>query len=169
MKRLLLPVATVLVLAAAAFGEPARLLEKANVLPLALDDTIQFRKTKLFHNDPTVFKSSIEDMITFERKRVNFGAVSNYDRSQRYGHYFTFFWRAERKSDVTVRLEYRQENLGSHVQAREKNYSGAKGTMKSEFAVIGDDYREDGRITAWRALIIENGKIVALNQSFLWN
>jgi hypothetical protein len=169
MKRLFLPLVAALAVLAPAFGEPARLLEKANVLPLALDDAFQFRKTKLFHNDPKVFKSSIDDMISFERKRVNFGAVSNYDRQQRYGHYFTFFWRADRKADVTVRLEYRQENLGSHVQAREKTYSGAKGTMKSEFAVIGDDYREDGRITAWRAVIIENGKIVALNQSFLWN
>src|SRR5687768_14123968 len=169
MKRLFLPVAAVLALVAAASGEPARLLEKANVLPLALDDSFGFRKTKLFHNDPLFFKPSIDEMISFERKRVNFGAVNNYDRQQRYGHYFTFFWRAERRADVTVRLEYRQENLGPHVQAREKTYSGAKGTMKSDFAVIGDDYREDGRITAWRAVIIENGRIVALNQSFLWN
>lgn len=169
MKRLFLRVAAALAVVTAASGEPARLLEKANVLPLALDDSFQFRKTKLFHNDPEFFKPSIDDMISFERKRVNFGAVSNYDRQQRYGHYFTFFWRADRKADVTVRLEYRQENLGAHVQAREKNYSGAKGTMKSDFAVIGDDYREDGKITAWRALIIENGKVVALNQSFLWN
>jgi hypothetical protein len=28
---------------------------------------------------------------------------------------------------------------------------------------------EDGKVTAWRAVLIENGKIVALNQSFLWN
>jgi hypothetical protein len=41
--------------------------------------------------------------------------------------------------------------------------------MKSEFQIIGDDYEQDGKITAWRALVIENGKIVALNQSFLWN
>ena len=169
MKGPLLPAAAMLMFVAAAFGEPARLLEKANLLPLALDDAFQFRKTKLFHNDPQFYKSSIDDMISFERKRINFGAVSNYDRQQRYGHYFTFFWRADRKADVTVRLEYRQENLGSHVQAREKSYSGAKGTMKSDFAVIGDDYREEGKITAWRAVIIENGRIVALNQSFLWN
>jgi hypothetical protein len=150
-------------------AEPARLLERANVLPLALDDDFQFRKTKLFHNDPQYLKSSIDRMISFERQRVNFGAVNNYDRQARYGHYFTFFWRAKREADVTVRLEYRQQNLGSHVQAREKNYRAARGTMKSEFQVIGDDYHEEGKITAWRTVIIEGGKIVALNQSFLWN
>ncbi len=27
---------------------------------------------------------------------------------------------------------------------------------------------EDGRVIAWRALLIENGKIVAENRSYLW-
>jgi hypothetical protein len=48
-------------------------------------------------------------------------------------------------------------------------YSAAKGSFKSEFDIIGDDYLDDGAITAWRAVLIENGRIVALNQSFLWN
>ena len=68
-----------------------------------------------------------------------------------------------------MRFEYRQANLGSYVQARELVFPGAKGSCKAEFNIIGDDYFEDGRVTAWRALVIENGKIVALNQSFLWN
>jgi hypothetical protein len=41
--------------------------------------------------------------------------------------------------------------------------------MKTAFKIIGDDYIEDGRITSWRALLIENGKIVGLTQSYLWN
>ena len=169
MKRLFVPLLSLAFAASTLYGGPARLLQKADVLPLALDDAFQFRKTKLFHNDPLYFKPTIDPMISFERQRLNFGAVSNYDRQERYGHYFTFFWRAERPTDVIVRLEYRQENLGSHVQAQEKTYRGARGTMKSEFQITGDDYREEGRLTAWRAVIIENGKIVALNQSFLWN
>jgi len=168
MKRLL-PLVWLLVAGTALMAEPARLLDKANVLPLALDDAIEFRKTKLFHNDPVFEKPTIDPMIAFERQRVNFGAVNNYDRQERRGHYFTFFWKAKRRADLTLRLEYRQENLGAHVQARELFYKGVKGNLKSDFAVIGDDYREDGRITAWRAVLIENGRIVALNQSFLWN
>lgn len=169
MNRLFPSLAMLLLAAASLHAEPARLLEKANVLPLALDDSFAFRKTKSFLNDPKFAKSSVNDMISFERQRINFGAVNLHDRHQRHGHYFTFFWRAERAADLIVRLEYRQENLGSHVQAREKTYTAAKGTMKSEFQVIGDDYREEGRITAWRALLLENGRIVALTQSFLWN
>ena len=70
---------------------------------------------------------------------------------------------------MTIRLEYRQINLGSYVQAQEHTYKGVKGTIESKFNILGDDYNDFGRVTAWRALLIENGRIVALNQSFLWD
>jgi hypothetical protein len=169
MKRILLQLAA-LALAAASFAvEPPKLLDKANALPLALDDTFQFRKTITFLNDPKLWKPADDGMINFERQRVNFGAINQNDRRERYGQYFTFYWRSTHAADLTVRFEYRQQNLGAHVQAQESYYSAAKGTLKSAFKVIGDDYEQDGKITAWRAVLIENGKIVALNQSFLWN
>ena len=146
-----------------------RTLDKATVLPLALDDAFQFRKTVTFLNDPELNKPSLDQMINFERQRINFGAINGYERRQRYGHYFTFFWRSTRKANLTVRFEYRQQNLGAHVQARELDYADAKGSYKSVFNIIGDDYSEDGKISGWRVILIENGKIVGLNQSFLWN
>lgn len=159
-------------LALAATGlckEPARQLDKANVLPLALDDAFQFRKTKIFLNEPELFKLTTDPMIAFERQRINFGAVTQLDRQQRYGGYYTFFWRATRKADLTLRFEYRQQKLGSYVQAKEFFYPAAKGSMLSKFEVIGDDYADEGKVTAWRAVLIENGRIVGLTQSFLWN
>lgn len=169
MKRFILPLAALALAATSLAAEPAKLLNKANVLPLALDDAFQFRKTKAFLNDPKLFKPAFDDMLDFERKRVNFGAVTQLDRRERWGHYYTFFWRTNRAADLTVRFEYRQQNLGSLVQAQEIQYPAAKGSLKSDFKVIGDDYEQDGKVTAWRAVLIENGKIVALNQSFLWN
>ena len=150
-------------------AEPARLLDKANVLPLALDDHFQFRKTIMFLNDPKAFKPTTNEMINFERQRVNFKAVTATDRQQRLGQYFTFYWRSDRKADITVRFEYRQEKLGSYVQAREVSCPAARGTVKTAFEITGDDYLDDGRITSWRALLIENGRIVGLTQSYLWN
>ena len=170
MKRILTTFA-LLGFAASGLGaaESPRQLDKANVLPLALDDAFQFRKTKIFLNEPELFKPTTDPMIAFERVRVNHGAVTQYDRQQRYGQYYTFFWKSERKTDLTVRFEYRQQRLGSYVQAKELIYPAVKGSVKSQFAVIGDDYTEDGKVTAWRALLIDNGRIVALTQSFLWN
>jgi len=146
-----------------------RLLAKANVLPLALDDTFEFRKKKLFLNDPDLVEKSSDKMIAAEQQRIEYGAVTTEERRARRGHYFNFWWRAKRPAKVTVRLEYRQANLGNYVQAQEIDVAAAKeGTWETNFQVTGDNYLEDGNIVAWRALVIENGKIVALTQSFLW-
>lgn len=170
------------------FAAPqARILAKVDPLPVALNDDFQFRKTKLFYmeQNPPKAKKSLsralssnnpnnptagiaEASLGFERTYRLYGAISDADRRQRFGNYFDFFWRARRPADITVRLEYRQEKLRSFVQAREISYPNAKGNMKSEFAIIGDDYFQDGRVIAWRCLLIEHGKIVAENRSYLW-
>jgi len=154
--------------------EPPRLvpLPKAPVLPLALSDDFAFRKVSTFFydtRDASFQQPTISPMIQFERQRMGYCAVSGYDRAERFGHYFYVWWRAKRPADIVIRLEYRQQNLGSHVQAKELEYHNAKGTMFTEFTVIGDEYADDGRVTAWRVLLIENNKIVGLRQSFLWN
>jgi len=144
-------------------------LPKVNVLPLALSDAFEFRKTILYLNSENNKQRTTNEMLNARQRRVNFGAVDNTDINARRGNYFTFYWKAHRDTDVTLRLEYRTEKLGDYVQAREISYQNAKGSHRTDFAVIGDDYSDDGRITAWRAILIENGRIVALNQSFLWN
>jgi hypothetical protein len=163
-----------------------KILPKVDALPVALNNDFQFRKTKLFYlseNPPKAKKSLSSSLSTnpnnpsagiaeaslgFERTYRMYGAITNADKNQRYGNYFDFFWRVKRPANVTVRLEYRQEKLRAFVQAREISYANAKGNVKTEFAIIGDDYLQDGRVTAWRCLLIENGHIVAENRSYLW-
>jgi hypothetical protein len=176
----------------AAPREEPRIIEKVTPLPVALDKDFEFRKTKLFllsekaptagqrasqttrslgakSNTPGQKTATLQDApITFERQYRLFGAVTALDQRQRFGNYFDFFWRAKRPSDVTVRLEYRQEKLHEHVQAQEVTYRNVRGTNKTEFKVIGDDYLDDGRVIAWRCLLIANGQIVAENRSYLW-
>ena len=147
----------------------AHQLQKADVLPLALDDAFAFHKHSVFLNDPSLIKPTKRLMLSFEPQHRNFGATFKDERSARYGHYFAFWWRASRKTDLTVRLEYRQQNLGAYVQAQEVEVPAAKGTIKTEFQVTGDNYNQDGQVLAWRALLIEHGKIVAITQSFLWH
>lgn len=184
-----------MVCAAAAQPEP-RLLQRVTPLPVALDPAFQFRKTKLFFmsdkpassggSSTSSKKSGVNKLnqeaertarstsvvqdasLTFERKYRLFGAVTKLDERQRFGDYFDFFWRAKRAANITVRLEYRQEKLHEHVQAQEVSYENARGTIKTEFKVIGDDYLDNGRVIAWRALLIEGGRVVAENRSYLW-
>lgn len=143
-------------------------LEKANVLPLALDDAFQFRKQKLTFYSQEALPPNQSEPVNFERRRLEWGAVDNIELQQRYGNYFAFFWRAAKDADVTVRLEYRQGGLGNYVMAQELYYPAARGSHKSEFKVTGDDYLEFGRVTSWRALLISEGRIVGLTQSFIW-
>jgi len=175
----------------AAPREEPRIIEKVAPLPVALNSDFEFRKTKLFllsekapqgtgsrqttstlggkSNAPSQKTATLQDApITFEPKYRMFGAVTSLDQRQRYGNYFDFFWRAKRPSDIIVRLEYRQEKLHEHVQAQEITYRNVRGTHKTEFKVIGDDYFDDGRVIAWRCLLIANGQIVAENRSYMW-
>jgi len=186
------------ILALSASGKPPReeprIVEKVTPLPVAFDKDFAFRKTKLFFlsergpkasdvnqrqttstlhsksTSPSQKTATLQDApITFERQYRLFGAVTGLDQRQRFGNYFDFFWRARRPSDVTVRLEYRQEKLHEHVQGQEITYRNVRGTHKTEFKVIGDDYFDDGRVIAWRCLLIANGRIVAENRSFMWD
>jgi hypothetical protein len=193
----LIPAAGVLIIIASGLApaaEEPRILETVTTLPVALSKDFEFRKTKLFsltqgvqhergiRNVATESKSgkgsntssssksaTVQDAsITFERQYRLFGAVTSLDQAQRNGDYFDFFWRANRPADLTVRFEYRQAKLHSHVQGQEISYQNMRGTHKTEFKVIGDDYFDDGRVIAWRCLLIENGRIVAENRSYMW-
>ena len=154
-----------------------RQLTEATPLRKALDPAFEFRKTKLFflgdapgpRRGGSFAGGAVRDpSIGFEGAYRLHGAVTELDKRRRFGHYFDFFWRAKRTADVTVRLEYRQTSLKSFTQAREVSYENVRGNTKTSFAVIGDDFWSDGRITAWRCLLIENGKIVAEDRSYLW-
>jgi NDP-sugar pyrophosphorylase family protein len=96
-------------------------------------------------------------------------ATTQLDQQGLKGYYFNFYWRnVGTPAEVTVRFEYRQANLGNFVMAREKTYPLVKGSRKTQFTIIGDDYLENGPVTNWRCLLIVNGKIVGLTQSYLW-
>ncbi|MFL6543070.1 MAG: hypothetical protein ACJ8I9_07880 [Chthoniobacterales bacterium] len=164
-------------------AEPSKAQSGLSKLPVALSDEFQFRKTKLYFLDPAPpplrrgkFGSSFsktqaqpDASIGFERSYRMFGAVTGLDQRQRFGHYFDFWWRVKHEANVTVRLEYRQEKLRSFTQAKEISYTGAKGTMHTEFRVIGDEFFDDGKIIAWRCLLISDGRIVAEDRSYMWD
>jgi hypothetical protein len=173
MKRLLLAGSIALVATLVGTGaENPSPNPEAKVLPLALSDDFQFRKFDIFRNNPVrpnaTPQPTRELAIQFERKRRLWGAIDAFDVRRRQGQYFTFFWRAKRRANLTMRIEYRQSNLKNYVQARELYYPTARGNYTSEFAIVGDDYFDDGPITSWRAVLIENEVIVALLQSRTW-
>ncbi|MCX7869412.1 MAG: hypothetical protein N2322_05605 [Terrimicrobiaceae bacterium] len=169
MRTCLLPLAAALALAGCATPQPPLVkLEKANVLPLALDDNYSFGKRQITYLGPEQQAPAQSEPAAFERRRMLWGAVDESERAERWGTYYSFFWKSRVTSDVTVRFEYRQPALGNYVMAMEKTYPAARGTYRTDFQVTGDDFAEFGRVTAWRALLVVEGRVVALTQSFIW-
>lgn len=148
---------------------PANRLEKANVLPLALDNAYQFRKIQQALVDNTKPPQvTTSEAALFERARAAWGAIDGEEVRRRNGNYYSMFWRTSHRSDVTLRLEYRQAGLSNYVLAQERYYPNARGSRKSQFEVTGDQYLENGAVTSWRALLIVDGRIVAFRQSYMW-
>jgi hypothetical protein len=143
-------------------------LETVNVLPLELNENFQIRKIKRFFNEPSEFEQTESESANFERRYYAWGAVDAAEALQRRGNYYDIFWRTRETADVTVRFEYRQLGLGNYVSGQELYYPGARGSYRSNFRVTGDEYLEFGRVSAWRVLLIVEGRIVAFRQSFAW-
>lgn len=165
-------IASLLLIAGCAAPEPPQVkLEKADILPLAINPDFVFRKKTQFLNDPKTFPKGgpSNEAIDFERLHYMWPATTRLDKQALTGNYLDFYWwNRGQPADVTVRLEYRQANLGNFVMAREKSYANLKGSTRTRFTIIGDDYLENGPVTNWRCLLIVDGKIVGLTQSYLW-
>ena len=156
---------------------PIHLLARANALPLGIDPAIQIRKVKYYFLESPLLTGDLaltaneEQSLAYERSYLIYGAITGSDIRNRYGDYYSFYWRNTHPEprNLTVRLEYRQQKTGSFVQAREVDYPAAQGSYVTHFAVNGDDYLQEGRVAAWRILLIENHQtIVAFRQSYLW-
>lgn len=150
--------------------EAPRPVAASGPFPLALEDSFRIHKVFSLLIDPAVTGKISAPWLQIEQDRRFFGAINAFERRQREGHSYTVRWEAcaPDASDVTVRLEYRQQKLGSHVQAQEARYPKPSGIVRTEFAIQGDDYHHDGQVTAWRLLLLQNGRVVGLQQSFLW-
>lgn len=148
---------------------PVVKLEKANVLPLQIDSHFAFRKETQFLNDPATFSKTRSEDVAFLRSQYMWPATTALDQQELLGNYFNFYWwNHGPREDVTIRFEYHQVGLGNEVLAREITYPHMRGSVRSIFKIVGDDYLENGRVTSWRALLIVRGRIVALTQSFMW-
>lgn len=139
-------------------------------LPLALDDAFEVEKVFSVLIDPAVNGRVDSPWMRIEQDRRYYGAINAFERKQREGHSYTVHWRAKNSPPygLTVRFEYRQQRLGSHVQTQEVHFPKVSGKQRTEFTVQGEDYHQDGAVTAWRILLIEQGRVVGLQQSFLW-
>ena len=84
------------------------------------------------------------------------------------GQYYSIFWTTTSRNPATVRLEYRQGGSGSTVLKKEIYEPNPKRNNVTKFEVVGDEFWDGGKVSQWRASVIENGEVVAEYHSFLW-
>jgi hypothetical protein len=107
--------------------------------------------------------------IPFEYDHYMHGAVSSEEKRARQGNYYTVMWNLKASSPAKLRFEYRQANTGSTVKRKDLPVDGGRRNRgTSEFRVTGDEYKTDGKVTAWKIALIQDGSTVDSTQSFLW-
>ena len=95
----------------------------AGPLPLAIDDAFEVEKVFSVLIDPAVNGRVDTPWMKIEQGRRYYGAINSFERKQRDGHAYTIHWRSRTLAELTVRFEYRQQRLGSHVQTQEIQFS----------------------------------------------
>lgn len=111
-----------------------------------------------------------DPMIAFERRHLMFGAYKSEDYYAREGRYYTLFWESkDRSPGLVVRFEYIQANTEDTIHVKEAAVDRVKRRNVTKFNVIGDEFRDNGNVLAWRALLVRGDEVVATYESYLWD
>ena len=110
-------------------------------------------------------------MVRMEKLRRLHGAISMEERRQRLGQYYTLSWHDAKgvgTGPVEVLFEYRQGKTASQIKRMSELYPAEVAEGVVEFAVVGDNYFDNGKVLAWRASVSRGGEELASKQSYLW-
>ncbi|MEX2581128.1 MAG: hypothetical protein WD342_18865 [Verrucomicrobiales bacterium] len=129
---------------------------------------VTITKVNPYHLQTGSIAKTADEMVEFESRRFLYGAVDSEDHKERWGNYFSIFWKSETKAPATVRLEYRQGGTGPAIHRKETFVPEPGRRNVTKFEVTGDEYRKKGKVTQWKASIVENDEVVAEYKSFLW-
>ncbi len=107
-----------------------------------------------------------DPLVRNEKLRRLHGAVSMDERKDRLGQYYTAIWNADPATQKSILFRYQQG--GSRIKEMRSDIAPGTAEGKVEFAIIGDDYFENGRVLAWKMDLISGGETIASEQSYLW-
>lgn len=113
---------------------------------------------------------NLDPMIRNEKLRRLHGAVTNEELAGRLGHYYTIRWRNRdvAKGPATLTFEYQQVATASEIKTIRKELPENATSGVVEIEVTGEDYRQGGRVLAWRITLRRGDETVATRQSYLW-
>lgn len=130
---------------------------------------VAITKVNPYHLNNAARVSTSDSMVRFEKSRLLYGAVDSDDLREKFGNYYTVFWKTDQPGvPATIQLQYRQARTGPKVLTKEIVVSSPKRKNTTPFEVVGSDYETNGPVTQWKAAIVQNGTIVTEYRSFLW-
>jgi len=129
---------------------------------------VSITKVNPYHLTTGAIVETDDRMVEFENRRHLYGAVTAEEYREKMGQYYSIFWKTSTKEPATVRLDYRQGDSGSKVLSKELFIAKPKRNNVTKFEVTGEEYREGGKVTQWKASVVENGAVVAEYKSYLW-
>ena len=112
-----------------------------------------------------------EPLVRMEKESRLRGAVSMAERRERLGQYYTILWSdpsAAGQGNVEVIFQYQQGATASRVKRMVKSFPATATEGTAEFAVIGSNYFDGGRVLAWKATVLRGQRVIATQQSYLW-
>ena len=142
-------------------------------LPVEQDESVSLNKIYTYLNDSDPRRKAPpppdNQMMLYEPKYWDHGAILAKDRLDRQGNIFVINWQNDGEpSDFTVRLDYRQAMTRERVMTQTQEYKNFDGYEKTVLKVTGDEYLRGGVVHSWRISIVRDGKIVAQKKSFIW-
>ena len=127
-------------------------------------------KVKYYYMNPGRPVNTIDPAVDFERDYHLYGAITKAEITERFGNYYTIFWKVDDRSlPVKVRFEYRQANTGLESKIQEQEVTDIGRSNQTRFQVTGSDYSSAGRVTSWKVTIIRGNEELVSQQSYLWN
>lgn len=141
----------------------------AGLVSCASTKEAEISKVNYFKLGDQNAKNSADPSITFERKYYLYGAVSSEEIAARTGVYYRVHWAVKDKTaPVKLVLHYRQSITGSVEYTKEIVPDRIRGSNMTEFSVIGDEFKKNGHVTAWKISLMRGKEEIAAHRSYLW-
>jgi hypothetical protein len=135
----------------------------------ASNDPNRITKVKTYKLDTGSRVISNDVSLVFEQQSRLHGSLTAEDTAAREGYYYTVMWKvADRSQPATLRMEYLRGSTGSKKYVKEVIIEAPRRSNTTELAIVGDEYKDLGQITAWRISLVQGKTILAGEQSYLW-
>ncbi len=129
----------------------------------------EISKVNSYHFDGRKKLITADPSIAFEQRYHLYGAVSADEIAAREGLYLTIHWAVQdRTQPVKLVLSYRQSKTASTVYTKELEPTEIKGHNTSEMSIVGDDWKTNGNVIAWKIALVRGKAEVAEHHSYLW-